>query len=109
MKEIAYYKTNPVKYPARPVKPELDRPTHEFVELLDKYDREMLEYESAKREWHKNNNMRHEEFKHDILEDCGILNHPKSDILYRIAWDYGHSAGYGEVANYVRELSELLT
>jgi hypothetical protein len=27
--------------------------------------------------------------------------------LWRLAWEYGHSSGYGEVANYYCDLSQL--
>ena len=47
-------------------------------------------------------------FKADLEEEFGLTGHPKADKLYGIAWSYGHSAGYIDVAHYYDELSELL-
>jgi len=37
-----------------------------------------------------------------------IAGHPKADLLYQLAWDFGHSAGFDEVAGYYYELVSLL-
>jgi hypothetical protein len=47
-------------------------------------------------------------FKVDLLLALNIQDHPKAGTLWRIAWDYGHSYGYLEVAYYAEELVELL-
>lgn len=49
-----------------------------------------------------------EEFKRDALEDVGMTGHPKAELLWSKAWDLGHSAGYGEVYNYLADLVELV-
>ena len=38
----------------------------------------------------------------------GLTGHPKADKLYSLAWDMGHSAGYGEVENYYSDMADLL-
>lgn len=50
----------------------------------------------------------YEEFRKDMFEHYGVAGHPKVETAYRIAWDHGHSAGYGEVDIYFSELAELL-
>lgn len=49
-----------------------------------------------------------EAFKLQLFKDLGIENHPKRDILYRIAWEWGHAYGLGEVKIYAEDLVELL-
>lgn len=48
------------------------------------------------------------EFKADLEREYGFVGHPKADAIYALAWDYGHSAGYSEVAMYYDELAQLL-
>jgi hypothetical protein len=47
-------------------------------------------------------------FKRDLFEELGITNNPKAEILYRIAYDLGHSGGYSEVYGYAQDLVELI-
>jgi hypothetical protein len=48
------------------------------------------------------------QFKKDLLEELGIADHPKAELLFNMAWDRGHSCGYSEVLIEAGELSELL-
>jgi hypothetical protein len=50
----------------------------------------------------------YKQFKHDIEEEHGVLNHPKADVLWRLAWEHGHSCGYSEVASYWVDFVELI-
>jgi hypothetical protein len=45
-----------------------------------------------------------------LMRDAEIREVPqkKRDLLYRLAWDYGHSAGYTEVDLYYSELVDLV-
>jgi hypothetical protein len=38
----------------------------------------------------------------------GLTGHPKAARLYELAWDMGHSAGFGEVEIYYDEMADLL-
>lgn len=38
----------------------------------------------------------------------GLVGHKKADLLYEIAWDMGHSAGYHEVEIYYHQMAALL-
>ena len=38
----------------------------------------------------------------------GVVGHKRSEKLYDLAWEYGHSGGFEEVANYYIDLVELL-
>lgn len=48
------------------------------------------------------------EFKINALKELGIYQHPKASRCWELAWDYGHSAGFIEVFNYLDDLSELM-
>ncbi len=47
-------------------------------------------------------------FKAQLFKDLGIEDHPKKDILYRIAWEWGHAYGLHEVRTYAEDLVELI-
>jgi hypothetical protein len=52
-----------------------------------------------------------EEFRKDMEDFHGVtaaVPQKKRDLLYRLAWDYGHSAGYTEVDLYYSELVDLV-
>lgn len=53
-------------------------------------------------------NIRHErelEFKQDLFKEFGVEDDSAREIIFRKAWDEGHSAGYQEV---YFEFSELM-
>lgn len=47
-------------------------------------------------------------FKADLEAEHGIVGNPKADRLFEIAWEHGHSSGYGEVLLHYEELVELV-
>jgi len=47
-----------------------------------------------------------EAFKNDALEDLGLLNHPKADKIFAMAWDRGHSS-FHEVYGELKSLAEI--
>jgi len=47
-------------------------------------------------------------FVDDAYEYCGIAGNPKADKAYELAYDRGHSGGYGEVLSNLSELSDLI-
>lgn len=48
------------------------------------------------------------QFKNDILDDTGLLNHPKADKAWDMAWDRGHSSGLYSVYTELQYLADLL-
>lgn len=48
------------------------------------------------------------EFKYDALEDLGITDNPKADLLFDKAWEKGHSSGFREVCDHLDDLVELI-
>ncbi len=47
-------------------------------------------------------------FCDDLMLALGLSQHPKRDVLHRLAWDYGHSHGMMEVLEIADDLAELL-
>jgi len=48
------------------------------------------------------------EFKNDLFATHGVQNNPKREELFRLAWEYGHSAGYYDVDAYFGEMVALV-
>jgi hypothetical protein len=48
-------------------------------------------------------------FRKSIEEEHGVVGHPKADLLWHLAWENGHHAGYWEVINQYETLVELLS
>jgi lipopolysaccharide biosynthesis regulator YciM len=48
------------------------------------------------------------EHKAKMAAEYGLVDHPKLDAVYQLAWDYGHAAGFGEVESYFSELAKLV-
>ncbi len=48
------------------------------------------------------------EFKVDLIEEHGVTGHPKAERVFNLAWEYGHSSGLSEVADYFDDLVGLI-
>lgn len=48
------------------------------------------------------------QFKADLLAYHEVVDHPKADLCFNLAWEHGHASGYSEVANYFSEFVELI-
>lgn len=46
-------------------------------------------------------------FKTEILDDVGLLDHPKADKIFSKAWENAHSEGFYQVYIEVDDLSDL--
>lgn len=47
-------------------------------------------------------------FKQDLFENYEILDNPKKELCFEIAWDDGHSGGFAEVLNQFDKLVCLI-
>lgn len=47
-------------------------------------------------------------FRIDLLEELGITDHPKADLLFDKAWEFGHADSYRSVFNWACALVDLL-
>jgi hypothetical protein len=41
-------------------------------------------------------------------EEFGISGHPKADLLFNLAWEFGHSHGYNDVYSYYIDMVDLI-
>jgi len=46
--------------------------------------------------------------RRDLLVENDVVGHPKAQMVWDKAWEYGHYAGYHEVVNYFESLVELI-
>lgn len=106
-----YYK-NCIPYPKKPVKPRLHDATSEeakkFVKVLEKWEKDVVVYESERDAWRKEENKVYELIKRDCLEEVGLLGHEKADKAWSYAWEHGHSSGYNDVYLVLEEIAELI-
>lgn len=94
-------------YPKAP--PRGDFETHSaYGRAMDKYEKAKKAYQEAYGECQVKAGEINHQFETALAQSLGLLNHPKWPILYRIAWEYGHSSGYSEIENYALTLAELL-
>ena len=77
-----------------PVKEQYEKETDRYYKEMKKYNRKVVEIR-------KN-------FKKDALTYCGLINHPKAERAFEMAWERGHSSGYAEVVHELEELADLL-
>ena len=47
-------------------------------------------------------------FRVNLAQLHGLQGHPKEPLLFDIAWDHGHSAGYVEVLQYYDQFADLV-
>jgi hypothetical protein len=100
-------------FPSVPQRPRLDKNAkpseiREHANAVEKFEEDFKKYRLLSGEWRIKDQELMRQFVHDVLEEYGILDHPKADKLYAIAWDHGHASGFEEVAYWVRELAELI-
>jgi len=50
----------------------------------------------------------HDLFKQDLFKNLGIVDHPKKDKIFSLAWQLGHSNGLSEVASYADDIVKNL-
>jgi len=48
------------------------------------------------------------EFKEALEEHFGVTENPKKNMLYSVAWEIGHSAGFHEVEYFYDILVDLI-
>ncbi len=89
---------------------------------FDKYRTKRLNEFANRAEYQKHVADQKELFKQDLLADLDLLDdkrwaktlgvtledNPKNDLMFDLAWEYGHSAGYREVYTYALDLVDLI-
>jgi len=46
--------------------------------------------------------------KVNLERKYGVEGHPKADLIFQLAWEYGHSSGWSEVETYYIDLVEII-
>ena len=65
-------------------------------------------YREAMRAYKNEENRLLNSFREDLLEELGITNHPKAELLMSKAWEHGHSGGYNDVVYWAWEFVDFL-
>jgi len=109
----SYYDKITVKLTSMPSKPLVPiNPSANDLRLLadkmDAYDADLQHYKDQRVAYMQEQNKLQQEFRNDLEAYYGVTNHPKADLLYDMAWDRGHSAGFLDVANYYSDLVRLI-
>lgn len=73
-----------------------------------KYDEEEGLYERDRKAYRQQRKELYNLFEEDIARVYIVSDHPKKDLLFRLAWDYGHALGIHEVLSYYDEMVELI-
>ncbi len=102
-------------YPVPPRRPHLGMNEQSDVEKvkkyaaeLEQYNKDVIPFEEALREWRRKEADLVEKFRKDALIRLGLSAHPKASLLYKKAWDHGHANGLSEVYWWLKDLAELL-
>lgn len=70
--------------------------------------KEKKRYTVAKLKYRHDNAEMIKKLKQDIIEEAGVVDNPKANDLWDIAWDQGHSSGLNEVYNYFFDYLKII-
>ncbi len=99
------YPENP-KAPRRHAVTSIDH--RQCADELEVYEKAMAVYREARKAYGVEEGRLIGVFTQDLFDELGIADHPKRDTLYKLAWEYGHGNGMGEVLNHAENLVDLL-
>lgn len=104
---------NQVPYRTKPTKPSLPKnPTaqeaRQYANDIEAYATFMEEVEASRNEYRKEEANILGQFQADALEEVGLANHPKKDIIFSKAWQNGHSGGFSEVFGQLQDLASFV-
>lgn len=103
----------PEQYFLPPQPTKKDFPNNQsFGKALDEWEeieqQEKEKFVQKKKQWSISVSQIEDNFKTALLKYLGIFDNKKAEKLFSIAWERGHSSGYGEVAQVAEELAELI-
>lgn len=79
-----------------------------FADLTEAYNAEDVKVDALRKKYRADENRLNELFVVELFEYHGVTDNPKAWKAYHLAYEYGHSAGKAEVANYFDDLVELI-
>lgn len=107
---------NKLEYPKKPIKKcpncnlsfkDIDNYCSACGQNLKFYNDLLEEYRKKLQIYNKKSCDLHDKFKHDALDDVGLLEHPKANQIFSFAYEHGHSSGFHDVYYWLSELAEL--
>lgn len=111
--EVAKLADSTLVYPTKPKKPQLGfshtseqardyaKDLRDYEHLRAAYDEAVVDYHYAMKEIEK-------QFKLDLEKEYSLTGHPKADKVFDMAWEDGHSSGYGSVESYYERYADLV-
>lgn len=82
--------------------------TQAYDKDLAQYRKQLPEYRRRAKAYHEEGRELIEQFKTDALEELGLSEHPKAELLYKMAWERDQAIGLREVFDTMDYLSKLL-
>lgn len=104
---------NKLEYPTRPKKPILgkdhtSKDLDDYKKALQKYEEDMISCKVKEKAYDEEYRRLYFLFKKDALNDVGLIDHPKAEKVFSLAWEKGHSGGLNDVYCELGELADLL-
>lgn len=66
------------------------------------------DYKSKEIEYNQEKNRIYNLWKNDMYNEYEVIDNPKVDQAFQLAWDYGHAYGYQEIEYYFSDLVRLI-
>ena len=109
--EFSKYEINDL-YPQRPAKPQLasghtSAQLKHYAVAFEKWEKLTAAFKEAVASVRSRRLALDAQFKVDALESVGWTHRPGRDLVYAMAWERGHSSGFGSVYSELVELTEL--
>ena len=76
--------------------------------LPDRYDATMPDWTTRRQAYMQEEIRLNKLFRDDVEEEFQTKNHPKRDIIFARAWQYGQSQGHMSVYHYYVDLFPLI-
>ena len=104
---------NKLVYPTNPRKPAMLRNVTsaealKYAQDLAVYEAEYEAYRVARTAYGQETARMLGLLKADLETEYNMVDHPKAEKLWAMAWEMGHSSGLGDVAIYYSDLYELV-
>ncbi len=105
---------NKMDYPNRPLSPPrlsakaTPEDYRRHANLLEIYNIEKEKYKEKMAEFQKEDWRLREKFKHDALEDTGLLGHPKAEKVWKFVTDHFGGHGLPDICFYLGEVADLV-
>lgn len=80
----------------------------EYVNCVKEVVLDEAAYRAASKAYNSEDSILLEQFKTDLMNELGWMNHPLAEKLYNKAWEMSHSSGLEEVYTRAMDLADLV-